>query len=198
MRERNRRVVVSSSVGIFQRLVQVASTLVVMPLLLRVLGPARFGIWGATASLAWLSGLVDIGMGTALVTLVARSSAPEHTERARRHIAGALSAGSGLAGLLLLAASIVLIASGSQGSALGPYLIAIVGLAINIPLNAGNNVWMALQKGYVSASWELVQTLLTTVGLIAATNFTRDVRVYVAIVYLGLIVANCGSLVHLF
>ena len=183
--------------GIFQRLVQVGSTLVVMPLLLRVLGPARFGIWGATASLAWLSGLVDIGMGTALVTLVARSSAPEHTERARRHIAGALCAGSGLAGLLLLAAFVALICGGAQG-ALGPYLIAIIGLAINLPLNAGNNVWMALQKGYVSSFLEWVQTLLTTAGLIAAAQFTKDVRVYVAIVYLGLVASNAGSLMHLF
>ena len=60
---RNRRVVVSAGVGIFQRLVQVGSTLVLMPLLLRVLGPATFGVWGAAASLAWLSGLVDIGTG---------------------------------------------------------------------------------------------------------------------------------------
>lgn len=197
VRERNRRVFVSGGVGIFQRLVQVGSTLVVMPLLLRALGPARFGIWGATASLAWLSGLVDIGMGTALVTLVARSNAPEHTERARRHIAGALSAGSGLAGLFLLAAFVAVIWGGARGT-LGPYLIAIIGLAINLPLNAGNNVWMALQKGYVSGVWELVQTLLTTAGLIAATNFTTDVRVYVAIVYLGLVVSNAGSLTHLF
>jgi O-antigen/teichoic acid export membrane protein len=75
--KRDRRVVVSAGVGIFQRLVQVGSTLVIIPLLLRVLGPAKFGMWGAAASLAWLSGLVDIGTGTALVTLVARSSAPE-------------------------------------------------------------------------------------------------------------------------
>src|SRR5208282_620796 len=102
--KRNRRVVVSAGVGIFQRVVQVGSTLVLMPLLLRVLGPATFGVWGAAASLAWLSGLVDIGTGTALVTLVARSSALDGAEQARRHIAGALSIGSGLAGLMLLAA----------------------------------------------------------------------------------------------
>jgi hypothetical protein len=94
---RNRRVVVSASIGVFQRLVQVASTLIVMPLLLRALGPAKFGIWGAVASLAWLSGLVDIGTGTALVTLVARSSALERMDQARRHIASALGIGSGLA-----------------------------------------------------------------------------------------------------
>jgi O-antigen/teichoic acid export membrane protein len=194
---RNRRVVVSASVGIFQRLVQVGSTLVLMPLLLRALGPAKFGIWGAAASLAWLSGLVDIGTGTALVTLVARSSALERADQARRHIAGALSIGSGLAGLMLLAAFLASLDGRSQGSA-GPYFIAAIGLALNLPLNCGNNVWMALQKGYVSGFWELVQTLMTTAGLIVATVFTRDVRVYVAIVYLGLVLANIGSLVHLF
>jgi O-antigen/teichoic acid export membrane protein len=195
--KRNRRVVVSAGVGIFQRLVQVGSTLVLMPLLLRMLGPAKFGVWGAAASLAWLSGLVDIGTGTALVTLVARSSALESEEQARRHVTGALSFGSGLAVLMLLAAFLASLNGRAQGSA-GPYFIAAIGLAVNLPLNAGNNVWMALQKGYVSGFWELVQTLLTTAGLIAATLFTRDVRVFVAIVYLGLVLANIGSLVHLF
>lgn len=195
--KRNRRVVVSASVGVFQRLVQVGSTLVLMPLLLRALGPATFGVWGAAASLAWLSGLVDIGTGTALVTLVARSSALERAEQARRHIAGALSIGSGLAGFLLLTALVASINGGAQGRA-APYLIAVIGLAVNLPLNAANNVWMALQKGYVSGFWELMQTLLTTAGLVGAAALTRDVRVYVAVVYIGLVLANTGSLVHLF
>jgi len=195
--KRNRRVVVSAGVGVFQRLVQVGSTLVVMPLLLRVLGPAQFGVWGAAASLAWLSGLVDIGTGTALVTLVARSSTLERADQARRHIAGALSIGTGLAGLMLLAAFVASISGATHGTT-GPYLIAMIGLAVNLPLNAANNVWMALQKGYVSGSWELVQTLLTTAGLIAAAALTRDVRVYVAVVYIGLVLANIGSLIHLF
>jgi O-antigen/teichoic acid export membrane protein len=195
--KRNRRVAISASVGVFQRVVQVGSTLVVMPLLLRALGPAQFGIWGAAASLAWLSGLVDIGTGTALVTLVARSSAFDSTEQARRHIAGALSIGSGLAALMLLAAIAGSIYGIAQGST-GPYLIAAIGLAANLPLNAANNVWMALQKGYVASSWELVQTLLITAGLIGAVALTRDVRVYVAVVYAGLVLANAGSLIHLF
>jgi O-antigen/teichoic acid export membrane protein len=195
--KRNRRIVVSAGVGAFQRLVQVGSTFVLMPLLLRVLGPAKFGVWGAAASLAWLSGLVDIGTGTALVSLVARSNAIERAEQARRHITGALSIGSGLASVMLLAAFVASINGAGQGKA-APYLIAAIGLAINMPLNAANNVWMALQKGYVSGIWELVQTLLTTAGLIIAAALTGDVRVYVAVVYMGLVLANIGSLVHLF
>jgi O-antigen/teichoic acid export membrane protein len=195
--KRNRRVVVSAGVGVFQRTVQVCSTLIIMPLLLRTLGPAQFGIWGAAASLAWLSGMVDLGTGTALVTLVARSSALDRADHARRHIAGALSIGSGLAVVMFLAALVAAI-TGSAHGWLGPYLIAVVGLAVNMPLNAGNNVWMALQEGYISGGWELVQTLLTTVGLIAAAALTSDIRIYVAVVYLGLILANIGSLTHLF
>jgi len=96
-----------------------------------------------------------------------------------------------------LAAFLASLNGRAHGSA-GPYFIAAIGLALNLPLNAGNNVWMALQKGYVSGFWELVQTLVTTAGLIAASLFTRDVRVFVAIVYLGLVLSNVGSLVHLF
>src|ERR1035441_9041689 len=103
--KRNRRVVVSASVGIFQRLVQVGSTLVLMPLLLRVLGPAGFGVWGAAASLAWMSGLVDIGTGSAPVTLVARSLARNQADEARTHITGALTIGSCLSCLMLALAS---------------------------------------------------------------------------------------------
>ncbi len=87
---------------------------------------------------------------------------------------------------MLLAAFVVSGFAGTHGKA-GVYLIAAIGLAVNVPLNAGNNVWMALQKGYVSGRWELVQTLLTTAGLVAAPALTRDVRVYVAVVYTGLV-----------
>lgn len=41
--KRYRRIVASSGVGVIQRLIQVASTLVVLPVMFRVLGPARFG-----------------------------------------------------------------------------------------------------------------------------------------------------------
>jgi len=194
---RNRRIVAAAGAGVFQRLVQVASTLVLMPLLLRVLGAAKFGIWGAAASLAWFSGLVDIGVGTALVTLVARSVALGKDGEARTHIAGALSFGGALASALLLAAGLASVVAGRHGLG-APFLIAIVGLALNLPLNTANNVWMALQKGYVSGFWELVQTLLTLAGLIAAARLTTDVRVYVAVVYGSLVLANLCCLVHLF
>ena len=193
---RDRRIAWSAGMGLFQRVAQAGSTLVLMPLLLRVLGPANFGIWGAAASLAWLTTLLDIGTGAALVTLVARSTASENHEEARRHLAGALTFGCGLALLMLVVALGAMLAGISEGIG-GVYLIAVVGLALNVPLNAANNVWMALQEGYVAALWELVQTLLTLGGLIAAAGFSRNLLLYVAIVYAALVLSNLGSLVHL-
>jgi O-antigen/teichoic acid export membrane protein len=193
---RNRRIVLSASAGVGQRLAQVAATFFLMPILLRVLGPAQFGIWGAAASLAWLAGFSDMGTGPALLTLVARSTASNDAAEARRYITGALIFGCGLTGLAGLATLMAWIAL--PQIRYGPYFIAAIGLALNIPLTAANSVWMALQKGYSSAFWELVQTLLTLAGVFAAAAWTRDVRVYVAIVYGSLVLGNLGSLVHLF
>lgn len=195
--KRNRRILASAGFGVFQRFVQVASTLVLMPIMLRALGPAKFGIWGAAASLAWMSGLADVGTGSALVTLVARSLAHKEAGEARDHITGALTIGGAVSCLMLLLAWMAWMGGALHGGSTS-YLIAFVGLALNVPLNSANNVWMALQKGYVSGFWELVQTVLTTAGLISAAVFTKDVLVYVALVYAGVVLSNLGSLVHLF
>jgi O-antigen/teichoic acid export membrane protein len=196
-RERNRRIVASAGFGVSQRLVQVACSLLLLPIVLGALGPAGFGVWGAAASLAWISGMVDIGVGSALVTLVARALARNQPTEARIHISGALTIGSCLSGLFLGAITLAWIFVPLRGNS-AAYMIAFAGLALNIPLNSANNLWMALQKGYVAGFWELMQTLLTTVSLITATAFTVDVRVYVALVYASFVASNLCSLVHLF
>jgi O-antigen/teichoic acid export membrane protein len=195
--KRNRNVFAAAGFGTFQRLVQVVCTLLLMPILLRTLGEGAFGVWGAAASLAWMIGLVDIGTGSALVTLVARSLATNSEDEARRQITGALTIGCCIAVLFLALASIQW-AEGAWNSSAAPYLIALTGLAINVPLSAANNVWLALQKGYISGFWDLVQTVVTTASLIYATTFTRDLRVYVALVYAAQVIAHFGSLMHLF
>ena len=196
-RGRNRKILASASAGLVQRGAQVGSTLLLMPLLLQALGPAQFGIWGAAASLAWLAGFLDVGTGAALVSLVARSMAANDVGEARRQIAGALSFGCAAAGLIGIAGLGAFVLHVPQVRS-GPYLIAIIGLTVNIPLNVANNVWMALQKGYFAGCWELAQTLLTLAGLVGATMYTRDLRVYVGVVYMALVISNLGSLVHLF
>lgn len=195
--KRDRRIVLASGFGAFQRLIQVASTLVVVPIVLRALGPAKFGIWGAGASLAWLTGILDIGTGYALLTMVAGCLARGRVTEARTHIAGAVTLGGFLSIPMLLLAAIAWACGVLQGSS-APYLIALVGLALNLPVNPANSVWMSLQEGYFSALWELVQTVLSTAGLLTAVAFTTDVRVYVAVVYAAVVLSNLGSSIHLY
>ena len=195
--KRNRRIILASGFGASQRVVSVVCTLVIVPIVLRALGPAKFGIWGAAASLAWLAGMVDIGTGYALVTLVARCLARDRVREASTHIAGALTIGGCLAAPLLLLASIAWACGAWHGSS-APYLIAFIGLALNLPLNPANMVWLGLQEAYFTSTWELVQTVLNTAGLIATVAFTTDVRVYVAVVYGSIVLSNLGSLIHLY
>lgn len=196
-RERNRRIFLAAGTGILQRTIQAGTTLLIMPLVLAALGPSRFGIWGAVTSLAWFHGLLDLGMGGALVTHVARVDALDRTAEVRRLVVGALGLGCGLA-VLWTAAGAAVVGSAVHGPKAGLYLIAIVAMGLNIPLNTANSTWMGLQKGYVSGLWDLAQTLATAAGLIVAATCSRDVRVYVGVVYAALVLSNAGSLIQLF
>lgn len=195
--KRNRRMVLASVFGVLQRVVSIACTLVVFPVVLHALGAGKFGIWGAAASLSWMAGVLDIGTGYALVTLVARCLARDRTSEAGTHVAGALTIGSCLAAPVLF---VVLIAwsCGFWPADGMVYLIAIVGLSLNVPLNSANMVWMGLQEGYFASAWELLQTLLNAAGLLTAVRYTTDVRVYVAVAYGSIVIANLGSLIHLY
>ncbi len=186
----------AAGAGFFQRVVQVGTTLVIMPAVLRTLGASKFGVWGAVTSLAWLRGLVDLGVGAALVTLIARAAALNRSETVRNLILGALGLGASLALVLSLIGSAVVVATVPQPRA-GLFLIAVIAMALNIPLDSSKSVWMGFQKGHISGGWDLVQTLLTGAALIVATIYTSEVRIYILLVYAALLVSNLSCLVHL-
>jgi O-antigen/teichoic acid export membrane protein len=195
-RDRNHRIFLAAGTGLFQRFVQAGATVVIMPVLLKTLGAARFGVWGGVTSLAWLHGLVDMGVGAALVTLVASARALNRTAEVRSLVAGAIGLACALAAIVALAGTLLLTLAPAPKA--GLYLIAVIAMALNIPLNAANSVWLGLQKGHVSGFWDLAQTLLTTAGLIVASMYSSDVRVFVGAVYGGLVLSNVASFVHLF
>ena len=93
---RSRQVALSSMVGVSQRLAQVAATLVTMPLVLHALGIEGFGIWGAAASMAWMTATVDFGISNALLTGVARAMAGRDFDGVRAEVSAALTVAAGL------------------------------------------------------------------------------------------------------
>lgn len=194
---RGRLVVLSSTVGIVQRVVQILGTLVTMPLVLHALGTDGFGLWGAAASLAWMVATVDFGIGFALLTAVARAIARGDPAEARAEVGAALQLAVLLAALVL-ALAVPVIRWEAPPAEAPAYMIAAGALALNIPASLAGGIWIGLQRSYIAWAWEAVQTVATVAGLFALTRFTTDVRLYVAVTFGCLLAANLASLGHLF
>jgi O-antigen/teichoic acid export membrane protein len=195
-RNRNRRVAFASSVGLVQRVAQLLAALVTLPLIIRDLGVAGFGVWGVATSLVWLSGILDFGLGSALVNSLPETLAGRQPDIARNHFAAAL-AGSCALSLLIAAVGIPLVAHFSRAAEIAPLMVAVVGLAVNVPLSIAANAWFGLQRGHIAATWDLFQTALMLLLLILATVMHAGVVMMVTVVYAAFVSANAGSLLHL-
>ncbi len=194
---RGRQAAFSSFAGVAQRLLQIAGTLIVMPMVLHAVGSEGFGVWAAAASFFWMTVVVDFGVGQALLTSVAQNIARGDILEVRRQIGAALlvSLALGLIGTILAVTIIPRVASPQVADA---YLIAAVLLSINIPLSLTGNVWTGLQRFHMTSAWETFQTIFTVCGLFALTRFSTDTRYYVAVTAGGLLVANVASTINLY
>ena len=130
---RNISILRTSLAGIVQRFAQLLSSLITLPLVLHCTGVKGFGVWGAATSLAWLSGLLTLGMGGALITLIPRGLAAGQTAGNRGYVTAALEVSSLLAASLLLGGLVVHLAGVPLPRS--PFLVACVALTLNIPLN---------------------------------------------------------------
>jgi O-antigen/teichoic acid export membrane protein len=194
-RQRGFRLLTASTAGLAQRVAQLLSSLITLPVALHSLGLAGFGVWGAATSLVWLCSLLTVGFGSALVTLIPRGLARGETEANRGYVTASLYGGATLAAVLLLAG---LAATSLLGTPLprGPFLVAGVALIVNIPLSVSFELWLALQKGHIAAFWATVQTLLSLGFIILGAYTGADVTLMTAAIYGAMLLANGGSLAH--
>jgi O-antigen/teichoic acid export membrane protein len=196
-KERDLRVLITSAASVVQRVAQLLSSLITLPLVLHSLGLAGFGIWGAATSLAWIAGLLTIGFGSALVALIPRSLAAGDTAQSRAHVTGSLLGGATLAAALLLGGGAIILLTGIRVPQL-PFLIAGISLVLNIPLSISAELWLALQKGHVGALWATVQTLLSLILIVLGAVAGAGVTFMTAAIYVPLLITNAGSLLHVF
>lgn len=192
---RNISVLRASSAGVLQRLVQLLSSLVTLPVVLHSLGLAGFGIWGAATSLAWLSSLLTLGFGSALITLIPRGLVSTDANANRGYVTASLYGGTVLAAVLLLGGFSAICLFGAPIPS-GPFLLASVVLILNIPLSVSFELWLALQKGHMAAFWGTVQTLLSLAFILLGAATGAGVALMVAAIYGAMLLANAGSLAH--
>ena len=191
--DRTRRVAIAAVTGSLQRVAAVVGAFLMFPRVLHAVGPEQFGIWGAASSLSMLFVIADFGIGPAIVTLVSRALVSGHPDEPRAHFT---------AGLIMSFAVSALIGVGGGGFVLAfvpaaeepSYLIAVLGLAVTVPLGVGTPAWLALQRSWIAALFEMLQTAILLVGLFLATTRTSDVRVYVALTFVSIWIANLLNL----
>lgn len=192
---RSRSIVLTSAAGLAQRAAHVLIALVTVPLVLGHLGISGFGVWGAATSLAWISGMLDLGIASALVTLIPQSTTSGEIDRARDHVTAALTGGTCIT-VALLAIGVAVLALIPGGPDRTPFLIAGAALAINIPLSISGRIWLGLQKGFVASFWELFQSVLLLLLLLLAKTLGLGVAWFVAAVYAAILLTNAGCMLH--
>jgi O-antigen/teichoic acid export membrane protein len=191
---RNTSILRTSLVGLLQRFAQLLSSLITLPLVLHSVGVKGFGVWGAATSLAWLSGMLTLGLGSALVTLIPRGLASGQTAENRGYVTASLQGSTLLAAALLLGGLAARLAG--MPVPRGPFLVACVALILNIPLNISFALWLALHKGHMAALWGTVQTLLALAFVVLGAFAGASVTLMGAAIYGAMLLGNVGSLAH--
>lgn len=190
-----RAAALSSILGVTQRFLQIAVTLLVTPAVIGALGTHSFGIWAAAASLTWIVGTIDLGVGSALVTDISRALAMDEKSYVRDRITAALWLGGGIALTEIFVFALV-IPRFAPVDASDAYMVAAVIMAANVPLSFTVSLWAGAQRFYIVSIWEMVQTLLTGLVMWKLVSQTNDVRLYVAASAGGVFAANSASLAH--
>jgi len=140
--------------------------------------------------------MLDLGLGSALITLLAQATAKKDFALARYQIS------AGLIGTTSIGAIVVVVGLADVGATLigderAAFIVAVAGFAAAVPLSVPNAVWTGLQKGYIAAGWNTAQTVLNLVGLLWGVALHAGVPFMIAAFYCSSLLANALSLTHL-
>jgi O-antigen/teichoic acid export membrane protein len=188
---RRRRAIRNSAANTLSRVVSIATSFALTPLILHVTGPTAFGLWVLIGSVVAYGSLLDLGIGGALTKYVAQYRALGQPAMARSAIRTAvrlyLVMGSIVAaiGVLLSPAIPTLLAIPPEqaSAAVATTALMAIGLGIAIPCTAASAVLRGLQRHDLVASISIVGSLASVVTTVAALALGWGI---VGIVGLGL------------
>lgn len=195
--KRSKLAALAGAMAVFQRVVQLTCTAFLMRTVLGGLGPEKFGLWGVITSLTALVAFLDLGINSAVVTMIARAMAQGRPEDARRYLKGGavILASVGTAGFVVGTPFVLLRAEPAEIPA---FLLSLAMLAANLPLGMSGPVFVALQRGGITAVWDGTQALV----ILAATSLAVHTSDSVAMAVLGTIggsfVTTVARATHLF
>ena len=206
--ERNRRVALSALSSGLAWVTSVATTLVMVPVVLRHLGAERYGVFATITAIAGLVGWADLGIGNGLMSEVAAAQGRDDSGSIARAVSTAFFALLGLS--VLLAAlfgslypfvpwSSVFNVAGRGASGVGAAAAAFAaGVLLALPLGVVQRAEMGMQETFVASAWQALGSLLGLAGVVVAVTVGASLPYIVLAVSVAPALALAGNGVQLF
>ena len=209
-RRRYRRAAATSAASLVARGANLASFLLIVPLTIRYLGSVRYGVWMTALSIVGFLGLTNLGMGNALITLIARTDAADDERDAGRYVSTAVflfAAISLILGVVAIATFPIIpwgevfnVPAGSLSSDAGRVAAVVVGVyLVGIPIGLVAQIRLGYQEGYVTAWWDSAGSVLAVAAIAIAVAVGASLPVLVAAAAAAPLIgsiANFGLLVR--
>jgi O-antigen/teichoic acid export membrane protein len=174
---RDRRAALSGVTAATARLIQVATSLVTVPLTLRFLGTERFGLWMTISSFLLMAGFADFGIGNGLLNTLAKAHGRDDANAMKTAVSSAFASLACIA-LCLLAvfftvyrwvpwADFFRVTSVQARSEAGPALaVFAVCFALNLPADVVQRTQIGLQQGFRANLWQSFGSVLGLLALL--------------------------------
>jgi O-antigen/teichoic acid export membrane protein len=204
---RGRKILLSSVIGLPVLGIQVGSGLLLVTLAWRALGSQGFGLWAAITAFMPIVALGDLGVGSALVSVVASALGRDDPLAARRASATAIAVMMVVAILLavVMAAAYAWVDwpawfKLSPDTPLNPglALVAYVGCRlVFLPLSAGARIRTGLQENFVNNAWDAAGVFLSLAFFYLASHLGADLPLLLLASGSGPLAAALGNWIGL-
>jgi O-antigen/teichoic acid export membrane protein len=207
--DRNRRAMLTGSVSTLARVVQIATSLITVPLTLKYLGNERFGLWMTISSVLAMAAFADFGVGNGVLNTVAKAFGKDDMGGVRKAVSSGFAVLNTIALLLLLSffsiyrfvnwASFFRVYSPQARAEAGPALaVFAICFALNISMDVVQRVQLGLQQGYRYGLWLMCGSAAGFIGVLSGIWFRVSLPVLVMAIAGAPIFATAMNAIHFF
>lgn len=184
--------------------VSLAVGLVTLPIVVRSLGPARFGVWLVLAATLSLVGFVDLGLGNGLVSAVAAAEARSDEHELRRLVNSALFGLLAISSVCLVAFFVVLFphvdwrslfgakAGLSRSEVRAAVAWFVVFFLAGLPAGVFARVEQGLRRGHVVGAWTAAGAVMQLVAVVVAASIGAGLPGFVIAMSVTPVIASVG------
>lgn len=206
---RNRRALITGSMSMVARTVQIGTSIITVPLTLRYLGNERFGLWMTISSVLAMAGFADLGVGNGVLNTVAKATGRDDVDGVREAVSSGFAVLNCIAATLLLSfvaiyrfvnwGAFFRVVSREARVEAGPALaVFVVCFVLNISLDVVQRVQLGIQQGYRFGVWQLCGSAAGFIGVLAGIRLRLGLPLLVVAITGAPVLATALNAIHFF